>query len=83
MRPLGDTLRLARQIMNLAGLRLQVGMIDEAEQALVFGRQACGANLGDALVSNMSLVVAKVHLAKGNTLGAATAVEEAIAAPGR
>ncbi|MEZ4446460.1 MAG: sigma 54-interacting transcriptional regulator [Polyangiaceae bacterium] len=83
MRPLGDTLRLARQIMNLAGLRLQVGMIDEAEQALVFGRQACGANLGDALVSNMSLVVAKVHLAKGNTLGAATAVEEAIAAAGR
>lgn len=83
MRPLGDTLRLARQIINLAGYRLQVGLVEGAEQALVFGRQACGSNLGDALVANMSLVSAKVGLAQGNTLAAATAAEEAIAAARR
>ncbi|HHH27027.1 MAG TPA: AAA family ATPase [Polyangiaceae bacterium] len=83
MRPLGDTLRLARQIINLAALRLKVGLVTEAEQALVFGRQACGTNLADALVANMSMCRAKVGLAQGNTLAAATAAEEAIAAAGR
>jgi DNA-binding NtrC family response regulator len=83
MRPLGDTLRLARQIINLAGLRLSVGLVDEAEQALAFGRQACGSNLGDALVCNLSVVKARVNLAKGNTMRAASAVQEAIEAANR
>jgi DNA-binding NtrC family response regulator len=78
LRVLGDAFRLARQIFNLADLRLRVGMVEEAEQALAFGRRACGPDLGDALVSLLSYVTAKARLCAGNTLGAAAAIEEAI-----
>ena len=83
MHALGDSFKLARQIMNLAELRLRVGMVEEAEQALAFGRHACGPNLGDALVTMMSIVTAKVKLASADTLKASMAIQEAITAASR
>ena len=83
MRSMGDALKLARQILNLAELRLRVGLVEEAEQALLFARQACGPALGDALVSMMSLVAARVQIELGSTLRASALVEQAVAAADR
>ncbi len=83
VRALGDAFRLAHNTFNLAHLRLRVGMVDEAEQTLAFGRRACGPNLADNIAALMSFVAAEAKLARGDTLAAAQAADEAIAASRR
>ncbi len=79
LRRMGDKIRLARVITNLAELRLQVGLVAEAEQALVFGRQACGPGMPAARFSHFAFVAARIHLARGRTAEAAAEVSAAIA----
>ncbi|MBW2457854.1 MAG: hypothetical protein JRI68_25335, partial [Deltaproteobacteria bacterium] len=83
MRALGDSQRLARLIMNLAELRLRLGMMDEADQALAFAHQACGPAPSGALASLFAFVTARSRLCRGNGLQAAADVEDAIAAASR
>jgi DNA-binding NtrC family response regulator/tetratricopeptide (TPR) repeat protein len=78
-RRVGEKIMLARTIANLAELRLRMGLVAEAEQALVFGRHACGPAIPDVRAAHFALVAARVHLARGRTLLAATEVASAIA----
>jgi DNA-binding NtrC family response regulator len=78
MRAIGDASSLARQILNLAELRLRLGMVSEAEQALAFARQACPPSVLGAQAALLAFVRARVRFAAGNTVQAASDVEEAI-----
>jgi transcriptional regulator with GAF, ATPase, and Fis domain len=80
VRALGDQPRLSRLIANLAELRLRVGMIDEAEQALTFARQACGPTPGGPTAALISYVSAHARLSRGHTLQAAAEIDDAIRA---
>ncbi|MEM1033664.1 MAG: sigma 54-interacting transcriptional regulator [Myxococcota bacterium] len=83
VRALGDAFRLAHNTFNLAHLRIRVGMVEEAEQTLAFGRRACGPQLADNIAALMSFVSAEARLARGDTLAAAPAAAEAVAASKR
>jgi DNA-binding NtrC family response regulator/tetratricopeptide (TPR) repeat protein len=78
-RRIGERLGLARVIVNLADLRLRVGLIDEAEQALGFGRLACGPGMPATRAVHFALVAARVHLARGRTLEGSVEIGAAIA----
>jgi tetratricopeptide (TPR) repeat protein len=80
VRAAGDRPKLARLIANLAELRVRLGLLTEAEEALAFGRRACRAGLSQPLASLLSFVAAKLRLAQGRTLLAATEIEAALAA---
>ena len=77
-RRIGDKLSLALLITNLAYLRLRIGQVTEAEQALRFGRQACGPGMPASRAAHFALVAARIHLARGNTLEAAAELKAAI-----
>jgi DNA-binding NtrC family response regulator/tetratricopeptide (TPR) repeat protein len=79
LRCLGDRIRLARVIANLAELRLKLGLVSEAEQALAFGRKVCGPGMPPERASHFALVSARVHLARGRTLEAASDLNVAAA----
>jgi transcriptional regulator with GAF, ATPase, and Fis domain/tetratricopeptide (TPR) repeat protein len=78
-RRIGDKLSLALLITNLAYLRLRIGQVAEAEQALRFGRQACGPGMPASRAAHFALVAARIHLARGNTLEAMTELNAAVA----
>jgi transcriptional regulator with GAF, ATPase, and Fis domain len=78
-RRIGDKLVLALVITNLAYLRLRIGQVSEAEQALRFGRQACGPGMPATRVAHFAIVAARIHLARGNTLEATAELNAAIA----
>ncbi len=80
VRALGDQPRLSRLIANLAELRLRVGMLEEAEQALAFARQACGPTPGGPTASLLGFVSAHARLLRGHTLQAAAEIDDAIRA---
>ncbi len=69
-RGLGDRLGFARDVVNLVELRLRLGLVAEAEQALRFGRQALGPGSPASRLSEVALVAARVHLARGQHLEA-------------
>ncbi len=69
-RQLGDRLGLVRPITNLAELRLRLGLVDEAEQALRFGLQACGDSLPASRFAYFALVAARIHFERANTADA-------------
>jgi tetratricopeptide (TPR) repeat protein len=69
-RRLGDKVTLALLITNMAELKLQLGMVAEAEQALTFGRHACGPAMPGSRASHFALTAALVHLARGRTVEA-------------
>ena len=77
-RRLGDKILLATLITNLAELRLYFGLVTEAEQALAFGRKACGAVVVSKLSSLFSLASARLHFARGRTLEAAADLKTAL-----
>ncbi len=70
-RSIGERFGLVRPISNLAELRLRLGLVDEAEQALRFGMQACGTALPLSSYAYFAQVAACIHLARGNTSEAA------------
>ncbi|MFO0759140.1 MAG: sigma 54-interacting transcriptional regulator [Byssovorax sp.] len=78
-RRIGDKLSLALVITNLAELRLLIGQVSEAEQALAFGRQACGPGIPGTRIAHFAVASARIHLAKGNTLEASAEIHRAIA----
>jgi transcriptional regulator with GAF, ATPase, and Fis domain len=79
-RRLGDRLNFARAITNLVELRLRVGLVDQAEQALRFGRQALGPGAPSSRLAELGLAAAAVHLARGRTLEAEREVRSALRA---
>jgi sigma-54 specific flagellar transcriptional regulator A len=81
-RAVGEKIALARLIANLAELRLRLGLVAEADQALAFGRKACGPSIPASRAAHFALVAARVRLARGNTLEAAAEVAAALAAVG-
>ena len=77
-RSLGDKIGLARIITNLAELRLRLGLVDQAEQALRFGRQTLHAGMPATRVAHFALVAARIHLARNETLEAAREISTAL-----
>ncbi len=77
-RRIGDKLSLALVITNLSELRLLIGQVSEAEQALAFGRQACGPGIPGTRLAHFAVAAARIHLAKGNTLEASAEIHRAI-----
>ncbi len=69
-RRLGDRLGFARDVTNLVELRLRLGLVEEAEQALRFGRQALGPGAPASRLAEVGLAQARTHLARGRTLDA-------------
>ncbi len=82
-RRLGDKVALAMLITNLAELKLQLGLVSDAEQTLAFGRQACGPGVSADRASHFAYTAALIHLERGRTVEAAAEVRVAIRnAPG-
>ncbi|MFO0587053.1 MAG: sigma 54-interacting transcriptional regulator [Polyangiaceae bacterium] len=77
-RRLGDKIRLAHFITNLAELRVSFGLVGEAEQTLAFGRKACGALVVSKLASHFALAAARIHLARRRTLEATAEIKTAL-----
>jgi DNA-binding NtrC family response regulator/tetratricopeptide (TPR) repeat protein len=77
-RRLGDRIGLARVIVNLAELRLRLGLLDEADQALAFGRQALSPSVPPAYAAVFSLVSAWILLARGQIQQSAAALSSAL-----
>ncbi len=69
-RRLGDRLGFARDVTNLVELRMRLGLIDQAEQGLRFGRQALGPGAPAPRLAELALAAARAHLARGRTLEA-------------
>jgi transcriptional regulator with GAF, ATPase, and Fis domain len=69
-RRLGDRLGFARDVTNLVELRLRLGLFEQAEQALRFGRQALGPGAPASRLTELGLAAARVHLQRGRTLEA-------------
>jgi DNA-binding NtrC family response regulator/tetratricopeptide (TPR) repeat protein len=76
-RTVGDRVALVNVIANLAEIRLQLGLVEEAEQALAFARKVCGPVLPGARGTHLALVAAQIHLACGRTLDASSALSSA------
>ncbi|MBW2455672.1 MAG: sigma 54-interacting transcriptional regulator [Deltaproteobacteria bacterium] len=77
-RRIGGRLGMVQPITNLAELRLQLGLVDEAEQGLRFGLQACGQDLPPSRYAYFAKASACVHLARGETGAAANKIATAI-----
>ena len=77
-RRLGDKVSLALLICNLAELKLQLGQIAEAEQALAFGRKACGPGMPGARASQFAFTAALLHLERGRTVEASAEIRTAL-----
>ncbi|MFT3772438.1 MAG: sigma 54-interacting transcriptional regulator [Minicystis sp.] len=78
-RRLGDKVRLATIITNIAELRVQLGQVSEAEQALAFGRLACGPGMPGARAAHFAYTAAFIHFAYGRTVEAAAELRVAFA----
>ncbi|WP_437680448.1 sigma 54-interacting transcriptional regulator [Sorangium sp. So ce131] len=69
-RKIGDKVALVNLIANLAEIRLQLGLIEEAEQALAFARKVCGAVIPGVWITHVACVAAQIHLECGRSLDA-------------
>jgi DNA-binding NtrC family response regulator len=69
-RRLGDRLGFARDVTNLVELRLRLGLVEQADQVLRFGRQALGPGAPASRLCELALAAARTHLARGRTLEA-------------
>ncbi|MEM9694884.1 MAG: sigma 54-interacting transcriptional regulator, partial [Myxococcota bacterium] len=77
-RQLGGRLGLVQPITNLAELRLRLGLVDEAEQGLRFGLQACSDGLPPSRYAYFAKVAACIHLERGETTAAASELGNAL-----
>jgi DNA-binding NtrC family response regulator/tetratricopeptide (TPR) repeat protein len=78
-RRMGERLGLARIITNLAELRLRLGLLDEAQQTLSFGRLAVSRGGSIPRNAHFALIAARIHLTRGHTLLAARELTAALA----
>jgi DNA-binding NtrC family response regulator/tetratricopeptide (TPR) repeat protein len=74
----GERLLLARAITNLAELRLRVGLVDQAEHALRFGRQVLAPGAPASRLAEIAVAAAQVHLARHRTLDAEKEIRAAL-----
>jgi DNA-binding NtrC family response regulator/tetratricopeptide (TPR) repeat protein len=74
---LGDRLRTAVVIGNLAELRLRLGLVDHAEHILAFGRRLLGKNAPAGRTGQIGLLEARVAMAQGFVDEAYTLLEVA------
>ncbi|WP_433935616.1 sigma 54-interacting transcriptional regulator [Sorangium cellulosum] len=78
-RKIGDKVALVNLIANLAEIRLQLGLIEEAEQALAFARKVCGHVIPGVRITHVAYVAAQIHLACGRTADAWSELSAAFA----
>jgi transcriptional regulator with GAF, ATPase, and Fis domain/tetratricopeptide (TPR) repeat protein len=78
-RRMGERLGLARVITNIAELRLRLGLVDEADQALSFGKLALSRTANLPRTAHFALLSARVHLARGQSIAALRELSTAIA----
>ena len=64
---LGGRVMVAHAIANLADLRLKVGLVDNAEHAILFGQKVLAGSMTPARAMQFKLVSAQVALARGAT----------------
>ncbi len=69
-RRLGERLGYARDVINLVELRLRLGLVGPAEEALRFARQSLGPGAPSSRLTELALAAARVHLACGRSLDA-------------
>ena len=77
-RRVGDRLNFARDISNIVELRLRLGLLEQAEQALRFGRHALGPGAPGSRAAEIALASAQVHLALRRTPEAERDVRSAL-----
>jgi DNA-binding NtrC family response regulator/tetratricopeptide (TPR) repeat protein len=70
-RQMGEHMLLVLPVTNLAELRLRLGLLEEAEQALRFGLHACGDSLPLSQYAYFAMTSALIHLERGDTQVAA------------
>jgi transcriptional regulator with GAF, ATPase, and Fis domain len=75
---LGDRIRMARVLANLAELRHKLGLFDHAEHSVRFGRRALGPGMPAARSSHFAVVAARIALSRGNTVDAKREITQAI-----
>ncbi|MBL9024139.1 MAG: sigma 54-interacting transcriptional regulator [Myxococcales bacterium] len=63
----GDRLAFARCAANLADLRLRLGLVAEAEQALRFGARGFKGPVPGFQAAQFSITMARIHLERGDT----------------
>jgi transcriptional regulator with GAF, ATPase, and Fis domain/tetratricopeptide (TPR) repeat protein len=76
---IGDRVRLALVLGNLAELRRRLGLIDHAEHAVTFGRRTLGPGMPPARSAQFSLRAARNALMRGNTVEARREATRALA----
>jgi transcriptional regulator with GAF, ATPase, and Fis domain/tetratricopeptide (TPR) repeat protein len=82
LRRIGDKVALSRCVANLAELRVRVGLLEEAAQAVRFGTRVLSGGLPPEQASRFALTLARVSLAKGDSGSAQRHVTQALAALG-
>jgi transcriptional regulator with GAF, ATPase, and Fis domain len=75
---LGDRIRMARVLGNLADLRHRLGLFEHAEHSVRFGRRALGPGMPPARSSHFAVVAARIALSRGNTVDAKREITQAI-----
>ena len=77
-RRIGNRKWLARSTTYLADLRVDLGLLDEAGQALAFARHVLGGPLRPTEATWMGYVASRIHLGRGELAKAAAAVVDAL-----
>ncbi len=78
----GERPAFARCTANLADLRLRLGLVAEAEQALRFGARGLKGALPGFQAAQFSITMARIHLERGDTALAQQAVLQALSEVG-
>jgi transcriptional regulator with GAF, ATPase, and Fis domain len=76
---IGDRLKTALVLSNLAELRRRLGLLEHAEHAVVFGRRALGPGMPPAHSAFFSIQAARTALMRGNTVEARREATRALA----
>jgi len=76
---IGDRLKTALVLSNLAELRRRLGLLDHAEHAVAFGRRTLGPGMPPAHSAFFSLQAARTSLMRGNTVEARREATRALA----
>ncbi|NUP08177.1 MAG: sigma 54-interacting transcriptional regulator [Polyangiaceae bacterium] len=82
LRKIGDKVSLARCVANLAQLRLRVGLLDEATQAVRFGGRIFRGGAPAEQAAQFSLVLARIALVRNDSATAHLQVVQALASLG-
>ena len=76
---LGDRVTIAYDLENLAQLRVKLGLFDQADHAVTFGRRALGPGMPLTHSASFSIDAARLALIRGRTVEAQREIARAIA----